>query len=147
MLCLRRPARALLPSCWLRSFAVESGLGSIYLPFELGLLTLRFSTDFLVARPRSLSLSRRSASSAVHSVGLESWRLAEMEKCQHTPVSTIHYAIVGGTAIFQRFVPGLRTQCLFSRIWQSLASASRSAEGLLSPAVHCDGFEPWLATC
>ena len=27
-LCLRRPARAPLPSCWLRSFAVESGLGS-----------------------------------------------------------------------------------------------------------------------
>ena len=46
-LCLRRPARAPLPSCWLRSFAVESGLGSVYLPFELELLTLRFSTDYL----------------------------------------------------------------------------------------------------
>ena len=46
-LCLRRPARAPLPSSWLRSFAVESGPGSVYLPFELELLTLRFSTDYL----------------------------------------------------------------------------------------------------
>ena len=46
-LCLRRPARAPLPSSWLRSFAVESGPGSVYLPFELRLLTMRFSTDYL----------------------------------------------------------------------------------------------------
>ena len=46
-LCLRPPPRAPLPSCWLRSFAVESGLGSVYLPFELELLTLRFSADYL----------------------------------------------------------------------------------------------------
>ena len=46
-LCLWRPARAPLPSCWLPSFEVESGLGSGYLPFEPELLTLRFSTGFL----------------------------------------------------------------------------------------------------
>ena len=45
-----------------------------------------------VTRPRSLSLSRRSASPAVHFVGFEPWRLAEMEKCQHTLPSTIHCA-------------------------------------------------------
>ena len=41
---------------------------------------------------RSLSLSRRSASPAVHSVGFEPWRLAEMEKCLHALPSTIHCA-------------------------------------------------------